>query len=162
MVNHRVSKTGKPFGNFTLEDYYGSHEFVLFGEDYVKNKLHMTIGYFVNIRGKVIENRWNDTVRIDFKIHSMQLLSELRDKMLKSITLNIPLRDISDNLIKHLDSLVKENTKEKDGTCYLKINVMDAEDNIQLTLPSRKIRVNPDNSFLSRIQTIPNISYKLN
>jgi DNA polymerase-3 subunit alpha len=162
MVNHRVSKTGKPFGNFTLEDYYGSHEFVLFGEDYVKNKLHMTIGYFVNIRGKVIENRWNDTVRIDFKIHSMQLLSELRDKMLKSITLNIPLRDISDDLIKHLDSLVKENTKEKDGTCYLKINVMDAEDNIQLTLPSRKIRVNPDNSFLSRIQTIPNISYKLN
>ena len=162
MVNHRVSKTGKPFGNFTLEDYYGSHEFVLFGEDYVKNKLHMTIGYFVNIRGKVIENRWNDTVRIDFKIHSIQLLSELRDKMLKSITLNIPLRDISDDLIKHLDSLVKENTKEKDGTCYLKINVMDAEDNIQLTLPSRKIRVNPDNSFLSRIQTIPNISYKLN
>lgn len=162
MVNHRISKTGKPFGNFTLEDYSGAHEFVLFGEDYVKNKLHMTIGYFVNIRGKVIENRWNETVRIEFKITAMQLLSEMREKMLKSITLNIPLKDISESFIKNLDLLVKENTKEKDGTCYLKINVMDAEEGIQLTLPSRKVRVNPDNSFLSTIQNIPNVTYKLN
>ncbi len=162
MVNHRISKTGKPFGNFTLEDYTGAHEFVLFGEDYVKNKLHMTIGYFVNVRGKVIENRWNETVRIEFKINAMQLLSELREKMLKSITLNVPLKDISDKFIQYLESLVKENTKEKDGTCYLKINVMDAEDGIQLTLPSRKVRVNPDNAFLNTIQNMPNVTYKLN
>jgi DNA polymerase-3 subunit alpha len=162
VVNHRISKTGKPFGNFTLEDYSGAHEFVLFGEDYVKNKLHMTIGYFVSVRGKVIENRWNESVRIEFKISAMQLLSEMREKMLKSITLNVPLKDISDKFIQHLESLVKENTKEKDGTCYLKINVMDAEDGIQLTLPSRKVRVNPDNAFLSTIQNMPNVTYKLN
>ena len=162
MVNHRVSKTGKPFGNFTLEDYHGTQEFVLFGEDYVKNKLHMTIGYFIFVRGKVIENRWNDSVRIEFKITNLQLLSEMREKMLKSITLNVPLKDISDSFIKHLESLVKENTKEKEGTCYLRINVMDAEDGIQLTLPSRKVRVNPDNSFLSTLQNMPNVTYKLN
>ncbi|MBI4929850.1 MAG: DNA polymerase III subunit alpha [Bacteroidetes bacterium] len=162
MVNHRISKTGKPFGNFTLEDYSGQHEFVLFGEDYVKNKLHMTIGYFVHIRGKVIENRWNETVRIEFKISTMQLLSDMREKMLKSITLNVPLKDISDKFIQNLESLVKANTKEKDGTCYLKINVMDSEEGIQLTLPSRKVRVNPDNSFLSTIQNMPNVTYKLN
>src|SRR5207253_1783509 len=34
-VQHRTSKTGKPFGIFTLEDYMGSFEFILFGEDYV-------------------------------------------------------------------------------------------------------------------------------
>jgi len=162
MVNHRFSKKGKPYGNFTLEDYSGTHEFVLFGEDYVKNKLHMTIGYFVNVRGKVIENRWNESVRIEFKISAMQLLSEMREKMLKSITLNVPLRDISDKFIQKLETLVKENTKEKDGTCYLKINVMDSEEGIQLTLPSRKVRVNPDNNFLSTIQNMPNVTFKLN
>lgn len=161
MVNHRISKTGKPFGNFILEDYWGSHEFVLFGEDYVKNKLHMSIGYFVLLKGRVQE-RWNQSDMVEFKISSMQLLSELREKMLKSITLNVPLKDISDQFIENLDALVKENTKEKEGTCYLKFNIMDSEDGIALTLPSRKVRINPDNSFLSQIQNMPNVTYKLN
>jgi len=160
MVNHRISKTGKPFGNFILEDYGGTHEFVLFGEDYVKNKLHMSIGYFVLIRGTVKE-RWNQSDMVEFKITSMQLLSELRDK-LKFITINIPLKDISDKFIEDLNLLVSENTKEKEGTCYLKFNIMDSEDGIALMLPSRKVRINPDNSFLSNIQNMPNVTYKLN
>ncbi|TAL58666.1 MAG: DNA polymerase III subunit alpha [Bacteroidetes bacterium] len=161
MVNHRISKTGKPFGNFTLEDYGGSHEFVLFGEDYVKNKLHISIGYFVHIKGRVQE-RWNQSDMVEFRITSMQLLSEMREKMLKSITLNVPIKDISDKFIQNLDTLVKENTKEKDGTCYLKFNIMDSEEGIALMLPSRKVRVNPDNSFLSTIERMPNVTYKLN
>ena len=121
----------------------------------------MTIGYFVYLKGKV-QPRWNQSDMLEFKITSIQLLSEMREKMLKSITLNVPLKDISDNFIKNLDTLVKENTKEKDGTCYLKINVMDSEEGIQLTLPSRKVRINPDNLFLSTIQSMPNVTYKLN
>jgi len=160
-ANHRISKTGKPFGNFTLEDYSGTHEFVLFGEDYVKNKLHMTIGYFVHLKGKVQE-RWNQPGNLEFKIMGMQLLSEMREKMLKSITLNVPLKEISEKFIENLSNIVNENTKEKQGTCFLKINVMDAEDGISITLPSRKVRVNPDNSFLSTIQNMPNVTYKLN
>jgi DNA polymerase-3 subunit alpha len=160
-ANHRISKTGKPFGNFMLEDYGGTFEFVLFGEDYVKNKLHMTIGYFVHVKGKVQE-RWNQSNLVEFKITGMQLLSEMREKMLKSITLNVPLKEISDKFIEDLNTIVNENTKEKQGTCFLKINVMDAEEGIALTLPSRKVRVNPDNSFLSMIQNMPNVTYKLN
>lgn len=160
-ATHRFTKNNKPMGNFTLEDYHGTHEFVLFGEDYVKNKLYMTVGYFVHVKGKVQE-RWNRSDEVEFKITGMQLLSEMREKMLKSITLNVPLKDISDGFIQNLESLVKENTKEKQGTCYLKINVMDSEEGIQLTLPSRKVRVNPDNSFLSTIQNMPNVTYKLN
>jgi DNA polymerase-3 subunit alpha len=33
-----MTKTGKPFGTFVLEDYNESYEFALFGEDYVTNK----------------------------------------------------------------------------------------------------------------------------
>ncbi len=161
MVNHRISKTGKPFGNFTIEDYGDSHEFVLFGEDYVKHKLHMAIGYFVHIKGRV-QARWTQSDMLEFKVSNMQLLSEMREKMLKSITLNVPLQDISESFINNLNELVKDNTKEKEGTCYLKINVMDSEDGIALLLPSRKVRINPDNSFLNTVQNMPNVTYKLN
>ena len=33
-VMHLTTKTGKPYGRFTIEDYNGSHEFVLFSKDY--------------------------------------------------------------------------------------------------------------------------------
>lgn len=161
MVNHRISKTGNPFGNFTVEDYSGTHEFILFGKDYVDNRRHLEVGYFVHFKGKVQE-RWNQSDQVEFRITNMQLLSEMREKMLKTITLNVPLSEISDTFIEKLSSIISENTKKKDGTCYLKINVMDAEEGIQLTLPSRKVRVNPDNLFLNTIQNMPNVTYKLN
>ncbi|HEY4799127.1 MAG TPA: DNA polymerase III subunit alpha, partial [Bacteroidia bacterium] len=160
-VNHLISKTGKPFGNFTMEDYSGTSKFFLFGEDYVKHKLYLSTGYFVHIKGKVQE-RWNQSNMVEFKITNVQLLSEMREKMLKSITLNVPLSEISDKFIENLNSLVHENTKAKEGTCYLKINVMDSEDGISMVLPSRKVRINPDNKFLSTIQNMRNVTFKLN
>ena len=32
-ANHRMSKTGKPFGNFTVEDLSGNFQITLFGEE---------------------------------------------------------------------------------------------------------------------------------
>ena len=121
----------------------------------------MAIGYFVHIKGRV-QARWTQSDMLEFKVSNMQLLSEMREKMLKSITLNVPLQDISESFINNLNELVKDNTKEKEGTCYLKINVMDSEDGIALLLPSRKVRINPDNSFLNTVQNMPNVTYKLN
>jgi hypothetical protein len=74
----------------------------------------------------------------------------------------VPLKDVSDKFIENLLAVINENTREKQGTCYLKINVMDSEEGIALTLPSRKVRINPDNSFLTTIQNMPNVTYKLN
>jgi DNA polymerase-3 subunit alpha len=160
-VNHRTSKTGKPFGNFTLEDYGDSHEFILFGEDYLKYKSYLSPGYFVYLRGKVQE-RWNNSDLVEFKITNMQLLSEMREKMFKSITLHIPVSEISDKFIANLENIVKENTRKKEGTCTLKIQIMDPDEGIQVNMPSRKVRINPDNAFLNTIQNMPNVTFKLN
>ncbi|MBA4055808.1 MAG: DNA polymerase III subunit alpha, partial [Marivirga sp.] len=53
-VEHRTTKTGKPFGKFTLEDYTGSYTFTLFGEDYLKFKNFMNIGWFLFVEGAVV------------------------------------------------------------------------------------------------------------
>ena len=121
----------------------------------------MTPGYFIHVRGKVQE-RWNQSEMVEFKITNVQLLSDMREKMLKSITLNVPITEISDKFINELENIVKENTKQKQGTCTLKIQIMDSEEGIQVSMPSRKVRINPDNSFLSTIQNMPNVTYTLN
>jgi DNA polymerase-3 subunit alpha len=56
-VQHKMTKTGKPFGTFVLEDYFDSYEFALFGEDYIKFRNLLVNGYFLQLRG-VIEEKF--------------------------------------------------------------------------------------------------------
>lgn len=160
-VNHRVGKTGKPFGNLTVEDYDDSAEFMLFGEDYVKYKLYMTPGYFVFIRGKV-QTSWRSPDSMEFKITSMQLLSEVRDKLLKNITITLSLSDISDEFVAKLTGVLDENAKKTKGTCSVKFHVVDPDANLAIDMPSRRLKVSPDNELLEIIQKGMNLVCKLN
>src|SRR6185437_15195707 len=45
-VQHKMTKNGKPFGTFILEDYNESYEFALFGDDYIKFRNLLVDGYF--------------------------------------------------------------------------------------------------------------------
>ena len=38
---HKIAKSGKPFGSFVLEDFDGSHEFALFVQDYEIGRAHV-------------------------------------------------------------------------------------------------------------------------
>jgi DNA polymerase-3 subunit alpha len=160
-VNHRISKNGKPFGNFTVEDYNDSFELVVFGEDYLRFKLYMNPGHFVHIKGKVQE-RFNQSDLLEFKISSMQLLSDVRDKLMKNITVSIPLEQVSDELIERLLGAVNENAKRNPGKCALKFVVVDKQEGISVEMPARKIKVYPDNHFLDSLNRMPELNYRVN
>ena len=77
-VQNLVSKTGKPWGKFTLEDYNGTREFVLFGKDYENFRKFLFPDYFLFVRAKVQPRPYNDK-ELELKIVSMMQLSEVRD-----------------------------------------------------------------------------------
>ncbi len=156
-VNHRVSKTGKPFGNFTIEDFDDSIELVLFGQDYVSFKQYMEVGFFLHVRGKSQE-RYHQQGSLEFKVVSMQLLSELREKMLRNITIHVQLNELSDLFVKKLMDVVKENSKLNPRHCDLHLNVFDKEASMSVKMPSRKFRIHPDNSFLDTISNMAEVS----
>ena len=85
-VEHRTTKTGKPFGKFTLEDYTGNYTFTLFGEDYLKFKNFMNIGWFLFVEGGVIKNNWGQQ-NVEIKIRNIDLLNELGVKRSKGVQL---------------------------------------------------------------------------
>ena len=155
-VNHRVSKTGKPFGNFTIEDYGDSIELVLFGQDYVTFKQYLELGFFLRVIGKSQE-RYHQPGSIELKVLSMELLSELREKKLRSITVHLQLNELSDTFVKNLITAVKENSKLHHRHCDLHVNVFDKEENIFIKMPSRKFRVNPDNAFIDSLNNMPEV-----
>ena len=160
-VNHRISKNGKPFASFVVEDYNDSFEFVLFGSDYDKFKLNIEKGYFVHIKGKV-QPRFNQSDLLEFKISFIQHLSDVRDNQMKNITVSIPLTEVTDELVERILGVVNENAKRNPGKCALRFMIVDKEDNLNVEMASRKIKVYPDNIFLDALNRMPEINYRVN
>ena len=159
---HRMSKTGKPFGSFIFEDYQESVEMVLFGDDYVKLKQFMEDGYFLQLRGVVAE-RFRQSGNWEFKINSISLLSELRDKLAKVLTVQVPLSELSPALTAQLNTLIKENAAEyPNRKCALRFKLVDAEEGTSLEMPSKNIKINPTDDLLWQLQGIQGLSIKLN
>ena len=158
-VNHRVSKNGKPFGSFTIEDYDEAYEMVLFGEDYLKYKMWLNPGEFLHIRGK-IQDRYKQPGNIEFKISHVQLLSDLRDKQLRNLTLKVSLDKIDSVWIKNLNEIVQKDGAIAKGNCVLNFKIFDPiDDKICVDLPSKKYRINPDNDMIDSLSKLAEIEY---
>jgi DNA polymerase-3 subunit alpha len=154
---HRVSKNGKPFGTFSVEDYKGNIQLSLFSEDYLKMKHWLVIGTPLFIKGKV-QLRYMSTDLYELKITGMQLLSEVRENITKSITLNIALSDISEPVIQKLTHMIKANL----GKCKLNFNIIDTLERTNVDLFSKTLKVNVSNGLIEVLEQIPEVSYKLN
>lgn len=159
---HGTTKTGKPFGTFMFEDYGETFEVALFGEDYIKLKQYLEVGLFLQLRGIVTE-RFKQKDNWEFKVNSIVLLSELRDKMSKSLTIQLPLTELSTAFINKMDEIIRLNTEQNESrNCQLKFMIMDYEEETILEMPSKMVRINPSNEFLDEISKMIGVRYKLN
>jgi len=153
---HRTTKGGKPFGTLTMEDYNGNFTFFLFGDDYIKFKEYLMQGWFLYIQGNVVEQKWGDR-RLEFKIRTIELLNDLRDKKSKGVRMNINLADLNEGIINKIEKLC---TTHK-GECALHVNLLDIEENLAVELMSRKYKINPSNELLKELKDIPEINCKV-
>ena len=156
-ASHKMSRNGKPFCSFVIEDFTDSKELVLFGQDYVNFKQYLETGFFLFVRGRAQE-RYNQSGLLEFKITSMELLSELRDKLVRSITIHVQLSELSEKFVSRLMEVVKENSKQNSKKCNLQVNVIDKDENSFVKLPSRKFRICPDDSFIDTLYAMPGVA----
>ncbi|MGZ4049113.1 MAG: DNA polymerase III subunit alpha, partial [Bacteroidia bacterium] len=159
-VHNGVTKTGNPWGKITIEDYQESAELAFFGEDYVKFKPYMVNGLFLYVKGKISE-RFRNSGNFEFKVSTIQLLSELRDKLARSITVTVPLKELNEDFILKFNQILNSNLEVQPRNCTLQFKVVDSEENISVLLPSKKIKVNPNNELLELLKE-NNLDYKLN
>jgi DNA polymerase-3 subunit alpha len=158
-VRSGMTKNSKPYGGFTVEDYSGSFEIMFFGNDYMDYKNYCTVGYSLFLKGKVQERSWGkeEEKPLEFKVNSIQMLGDLREKLLKSIAIKIPVSEISDNLIQGLMSKIEESK----GNAMLKFLVFDPEKKIHIQMFSRSHRVEVTNELLEYLDNHPLFEYKL-
>jgi DNA polymerase-3 subunit alpha len=156
-VEHRFTKKGNPFGTITIEDYHDSITFFLFGEDYPKYKPYMTEGWFLYAQCRVQDKKWKEG-ELEMKIVSVELLSEIKEKTIRSVLLKVNLEDLSQNLFENISELCEEYP----GKHNLKFVVNDCKDGYQVGLRSKKYKVNLEDTFLNSLKQISNIELEIN
>jgi DNA polymerase III subunit alpha len=152
-----ISKNGKPYGSFTIQDYSDSFRLMMFDKDYIENSKFFTIGYYLLLKGRVQKRPYRED-ELEFKVKTINLLSSVKDDLIKSVTLKIDPENISPEMIKDLKELVVENK----GETELKFLFIDPDDKISLPMFSRTYRVRLNNELISYLDDHPGIEYKVN
>lgn len=156
-VAHRTTKKGKPFGQFTLEDFNDSYSFFLFGQDYISFKPLLETGWFLYISG-MVQTRWNG-VDLELKINNIEPLGEIREKMARGIELQMRLSDVSPALIGELERYGQKYP----GNCALKVSIVGAYEDrmINLEMMSRKMNIELNDDLIKELDKLEEVNYKV-
>ncbi|MDP5139027.1 MAG: DNA polymerase III subunit alpha, partial [Spirosomaceae bacterium] len=149
MVNIRQSKNGNPFAIAKIEDYNGSLEMMLFGNDYVNFANYLTVGNFLFLRGKV-QNRWKNENEFEFKPIDIDLLHNIKSKRFKEIRLIIDLDNIDEEKVGDIMEVAAQNPGDFD----LKLQIFDVEEQADVELRSRSVRVDLSPKVVNQFKNI--------
>lgn len=156
-VRNAITKNGKPYGALTIQDYTSSYQFMMFGKDYENYRKYLYMDYPLLIKGKVQPKFFNEH-ELEFKIKSIMLLSQVREELIKSVTIQIPLSNLSEDMIQYLMSLFEKNK----GKVKVKFKVYDIEDNLALGMFSRTASININNELIYELNKKSNIHFSIN
>lgn len=160
-VQHRISKNGKGWGLFTLEDYTDTHEFRIFGEEYLKFRHFLMINSFVHVKTFVREGWTNRETgkkgdpRLQF--NDFKQLQDVMDSYAKKLTIKLDIARLQEKRIQ----ILKDTLISHKGDHILNFVVYEMEDEIKLNLSSRKQKVKINSELLSTLEE-NEIHYKLN
>ena len=128
-ANHRISKTGKQFGIFTLEDYSGKMELALFGEDYVRFKEHFKPGSVLFVTGN-FKNRWNKNDEFDFKVSGVLLLETVKRTLTKQLIIETDPRFLTLDVVQFFEQNIRKNP----GRSVFKLQLTDPTENLRVKM----------------------------
>ncbi|MCO6148037.1 DNA polymerase III subunit alpha [Flavobacterium sp. NRK1] len=111
-VQHRVAKNGKGWASFVLEGYDESHEFRIYGEEYLKFR-HFLIGNNFTFMKVLVKEGWTNAEgkkgepRLQFI--AIQYLQDVLTTFAKKLIIQFNVLDLQDQLIVTLSELFKSN-----------------------------------------------------
>jgi DNA polymerase-3 subunit alpha len=152
-----TTRKGSPYGVIKIEDFTGSTEIALFGNEYIEYSKYFRIGMYLLIRGRVEPHRWKQG-ELDFRINSINLLQEEKDKLIEKISITVPIHSLDEQMITELSVLIKTNP----GNSLLYFKVIDGEHNIGLNLFSQNVRLNVTRELIEFLTGNETIDFKIN
>ncbi len=156
-VREGQTKRGSPYTIFKIEDYAGSYEIALFSDDSVNFGRYARIGLSVYIAGKVQSRRYREN-ELEVKITSISLLSDVKDKLVSKITIQLPLTKLNDTTVTELSALMKNNS----GNSLLYFQIIGEERHMNIQLFSRPAKIRVNKHLIDTLRDELDIDFKIN
>jgi len=156
-IREGMTKNGKPYMVIKIEDFTGNGEVALFGGDYIDFGRYGRKGLYLFIKGRVQPRQYNPN-QLELKIISMQLLPEVKDRLIEKMTIVLPLHELDATMIEEISTLTKNN----EGNTLLYFEIIDGEKNMKVELFARGIKINVRKELIDYLEENENILFKVN
>ena len=156
-VKSKFTKTGKPCGFVTIEDFEGSGELALFGEDWGTWRGVMVEGSTIFVTAKCVA-RYGNSNYLDFKISTVEYLQTVKENRLEKFTISIDSSIVDDTLVNDLKTLVDND----EGHAQLFIQIHDSETNTNFTMRAQDRSVGVSRELIQFVNDNPKMSYQIN
>ena len=155
-VSQRWTKTNKPFGIVTIEDFEGQGELALFGEEWTKWQSMLQEEYHVYITAQCVQRFRNNPDAYDMVIKKIEFLSDVKEKSIEKFTVYMDATMFNDAQLTDLETTLKSS----DGKVPLYINIHDAKNNTNIQLYSRNITVDVNKKLLTSLDEMAELGVR--
>ena len=155
-VSQRWTKTNKPFGIVTIEDFEGQGELALFGEEWTKWQSMLQEEYHVYITAQCVQRFRNNPDAYDMVIKKIEFLSDVKEKSIEKFTVYMDASMFNDAQLTDLETTLKSS----DGKVPLYINIHDAKNNTNIQLYSRNITVDVNKKLLTSLDEMAELGVR--
>ena len=156
-VQVRMGRDNKQWGLVTLEDFEGSGELAIFGDDWFNLCGKFTIGAAVYITGKM-KSRFFNSDQKELKIVNVELLQSIKEKAIDRITIQLTTDMLNDETVTELNELICEYP----GKTKLFFQLRDSLGKHHVLMESRKHQVDVRHKLIEFIEQTGGLDYKIN
>mgnify|MGYP000045322761 len=114
-------------------------------------------GMFLFMRGKCQPKQWRQE-EWEVKISTIELLPEVKEKIIEKLTVSAPLSALDEELITEFSALIKAHP----GNAELYFHVMDEDGQMYVNLMSRTMKISVQKEIMTYLKSQPQLSYKIN
>ena len=152
------TKTGKPCGFVTLEDFEGSGELALFGEDWGQWRGMLVEGSTVYVTAKCAP-RYAHSNYLEFKINSIDYMQTIKENRIEKLTITLDSDIVDDTVINDFNTMLKDDLA---GKTQLYFQIHDVESNTFIMFRAQDKTVNVGKELIQYIEAHPKMSYHIN
>ena len=156
-VRQKIMKNGKPCGFVTLEDFEGSGELALFGEDWGHWSGMLTEGASVYITAK-LQPRWQNSTALDLKVQNIEYLPTVKEKSVDRITITLVTDLLDEQIVAELNELIDESP----GKTKLFFLLRDSLGKNHVLLRSKNKSIDVRHRLIDFIESHETMDYKIN
>ena len=156
-IRTRFDKRGNPCGFVTLEDFDGSGELALFGEDWGHWSGMFAEGASVYITAK-LQQRFQNSNQLELKVQNIEYLQGVKEKALDRITISLVTDMLDDQIVADLNELITSHP----GKTKLFFQLRDSQGKNHVLLHSRSCGVDVRHSLIDYINKHEMLDYQIN